>query len=315
MSDVHGALLAAVEGVIAEGLANPQVTDIICDTSKAVTFDYLDGRREKAGEVAPQRLGAIIDRIAGMSGKTQDDPQWAGGLLEAEFPLDGSRVQAWKPPLVHAPSMVIRIHRRQGENRPTIAVFAKLPSFREVVERIAEDRLNALIVGPTGSGKTTFLGAILDLIVEKHSEDRFISIEDVFELFCRSESWLALRSTPLISQRMLLKSALRALPTWIIPAECRDEVAIDMVESLTTGHAGLSTTHAGSCELGLSRIFQLCRGAKSPEMVAAAFQYVIEMRRKPPPDGRRYVHAFKEVRGYWDGRFQLTPVVSLEKVA
>jgi Flp pilus assembly CpaF family ATPase len=315
MSDVNAALLAAVDGVIAEALADDTVSDIICDTSGDVIVDRLDGQREKTGEVTSSRLGAIIDRIAGMSGKTQDDPIWAGGLLEAEFPLDGSRVQAWKPPLVHSPSLVIRIHRRQGENRPTIGAFAMLPSFSEAVERIAEDRLNALIVGPTGSGKTTFLGAILDLIVEKHSTDRFISIEDVFELFCRSESWLALRSTPLISQRMLLKSALRALPTWIIPAECRDEVAIDMVESLTTGHAGMSTTHAGSCELGLSRVHQLCRGAKTPEMVAAAFQYVIEMRRRPPPDGSRYVHALKEVRGYWDGRFQLDPITSQEKIA
>ena len=312
MSDVHSALSAAVEGVIAEGLANPLVTDILCDTNSAVMFDYLDGRREKAGEVTPPRLGAIIDRIAGMSGKTQDDPVWAGGLLEAEFPLDGSRVQAWKPPLVHSPSLVIRIHRRQGENRPGIDAFGLVPTYRDVIEHIVRQRLNALIVGSTGSGKTTLLGAVMDLIGE---DDRVVTIEDTFELYCRSKSWLALHSTPLITQRMLLKSALRALPTWIIVGEARDEVAIDLTESLTTGHPGLSTTHSGSCELGLSRVHQLCRGAKTPEMVAAAFQYVIEMRRKPPPDGSRYVHAICEVHGYSDGRFQLTPIASLEKVA
>jgi Flp pilus assembly CpaF family ATPase len=312
MSTVHSALLAAVEGVIAEGLANPQVTDIIADPGGAVFFDYLDGKREKSGEVSERRLRAIIDRIAGMLGKTQDDLIWAGGLLEGEVPLDGSRIQAWVPPLVHAPSLVIRIHRRQGENRPGIDAFGLCPSYRDVVEHVMRQRLNALIVGSTGSGKTTLLGAMLDLI---DVDDRILSIEDTFELYCRSKSWLALHSTPLITQRMLLKSALRALPTWIILGECRDEVAIDMVESLTTGHAGLSTTHAGSCELGLSRILQLCRGAKTPEMVASAFQYVIEMRRKPPPDGSRYIHAIKEVRGYSDGRFQLTPIASLEKVA
>jgi Flp pilus assembly CpaF family ATPase len=315
MSAVHSALLAAVEGVIAESLADDQVSDIICDPSTAVFVDRLDGKREKVGEVTSSRLGSIIDRIAGMSEKTQDDPIWAGGLLEAEFPLDGSRVQAWKPPLVHAPSMVIRIHRRHGENRPGIDAFGLCPAYREVVEHIVRNRLNMLIVGSTGSGKTTFLGAVLDLIAEIYPDDRIITIEDTFELYCRSESWLALHSTPTITQRMLLKSALRALPTWIIPGEVRDEVAIDMVESLTTGHPGMSTTHAGSCELGLSRVHQLCRGAKTPEMVASAFQYVIEMRRRPPPDGSRYVHALKEVHGYSDGRFQLTLIASLEKVA
>jgi Flp pilus assembly CpaF family ATPase len=315
MSDVNGALLAAVEGVIADGLANPHVTDIIADPGGPVFFDYLDGKREKSGEVSERRLRAIIDRIAGMLGKTQDDPQWAGGLLEGEVPLDGSRIQAWVPPLVHAPSLVIRIHRRQGENRPSIDAFGLCPSYRDVIEHIVRERLNALIVGSTGSGKTTFLGATLDLVAKIHPDDRVVTIEDRYEIYCRSESWLALHSTHLITQRMLLKSTLSALPTWIIPGEVRDEVAIDLVESLTTGHAGLSTTHAGSCELGLSRILQLCRGAKTPEMVADAFQYVVEMRRKPPPDGRRYVHAFKEVRGYSDGRFILTPVASLEKVA
>jgi Flp pilus assembly CpaF family ATPase len=314
MSDIHSALLVAVEGVIAEGLSDPQVTDILCDTSSRVYFDYLNGRRVKAGEIRSLRLRAIIDRIAGILGKTQDDPQWAGGLLEGELSLDGSRIQAWVPPIVHAPSLVIRIHRRQGENRPDIDAFKLPPGFRHVIGDLVNERKNALIVGSTGSGKTTLLGAILDLIATVWPADRLVTIEDTFELFCRSESWLALHATPFITQRMLLRSALRALPTWIVIGETRDEVSCDLVESLTTGHPGLSTTHAGNCELGLSRIHQLCRGAKTPQMVADAFQYVIEMRRKPPPDGRRYVHAFQEVRGYSDGRFQLTPIASQEIV-
>jgi Flp pilus assembly CpaF family ATPase len=298
------ALAHAVEGPIAEGLAQSDVTEIIVDPNGSVWFDMLRGSLVRQREVVlPQRLLSIINGIAGLLNK-----KVTSGLLEGELPLDGSRIQAWLPPVSPAgPSLVIRKHRKIGDEFPTLTLddYNLSTQARETIDHIVRERLNLLIVGSTASGKTTFAGAFLDAIAKTYPSDRVVTIEDTAELTCSADSLVQLHTTKDIDQRALVRSSMRARPDWLCIGEVRGPEAIDMVMSMTTGHSGFSTVHGGSFESGLTRIRQLCRlGGEdtiSPDMIADAIQYVILMRRVP--SGPRTVAGIAKILGFRDGRF------------
>jgi Flp pilus assembly CpaF family ATPase len=306
------ALLAAVEGPISDGLAKTDVTEVIVDPDGSVRYDYLYGTLERQhAQVRPAQLERVIVSIAGLLRK-----KIANGLLQGELVLDGSRVQAWLPPVSPAgPSIVIRKHRKQGvDGWPALTVedYSLPTSFRATLEKIVTERENLLIVGSTASGKTTFAGAFLNLISQSYPHDRIVSIEDTAELYCLSESKLQLHATDDVSQRDLVKTGMRARPDRLILGEVRDEAAIDMIMGLTTGHAGFSTVHGGSLDHGLTRVRQLSRmggeDTVSPEMISDAIQYVLLMRREP--SGPRRVAGIARVLGWRDGRYQLEHIAT-----
>jgi Flp pilus assembly CpaF family ATPase len=304
------ALLAIVQGPIAEGLQQRDVTEVIVDPDGTVLYDYLFGEMEARGRVARARLEAIIVGISGLL-----DKPIGFGLVQGELVLDGSRIQAWLPPVSpNGPSLVIRKHRRQGvDGWPSLTLddYEMPAPWRETLETMIDERQNLLIVGSTGSGKTTFAGAFLARVTAK-SRVRIVTIEDTAELnITNALSYLPLHSTDSgekkqITQRMLVKSAMRALPHWLVLGEVRDEAAIDLVEAAGTGHPGVSTVHGGTLEQGLTRVLQLCGRAISPEMVADAFPYVLLMRREP--SGPRRVAALAKVSCWRNGRFQFEPL-------
>ena len=294
------ALLATVAGPIADGLAQSDVSEVIVDPDGSVQYDRIMGSLETApGMVSPTRLDAIITQIAGMLGKKTLD-----GVLEGELPLDGSRVQAWLPPVsLRGPSLVIRKHRKQGvDGWPALTVddYVMPATYRAALEQIVHERLNVLVVGSTASGKTTFAGALLRLISDLYPRDRIVTIEDTAELYCAAKSYLALRSTEVISQELLAKTAMRARPDRIVLGEVRDRAAVAMIMGMSTGHAGLSTVHGGSVMQGLVRVQQLTRlGGEdtiTPTMIADAIHYVILMAREPA--GPRYVKEIAKVTGW-----------------
>lgn len=304
------ALFDAVEGPIADGLARNDVTEVIVDADGSVWYDHLYGTLERqAVDVRPAQLERIIVSVAGLL-----DKKIATGVLQGELVLDGSRIQAWLPPVSPAgPAIVIRKHRKQGvDGWPalTIADYSLPTGFSAALERIVVERHNLLIVGSTASGKTTFAGAFLNLISCIYPRDRIVSIEDTAELYCVSESKLQLHATDDVTQRDLVKTGMRARPDRLILGEVRGEEAIDMVMGLTTGHAGFSTVHGGSLEHGLTRIRQLTRlggeDTVSPEMISDAIQYVLLMQREP--SGPRRVAGIAKVLEWRDGRYHLEPI-------
>jgi Flp pilus assembly CpaF family ATPase len=296
--------------VIADGLADTSVTEVIVDPSGAVWYDRLYGslERQRGRDLPSRQVTRIITGIAGMLNKSIRD-----GILEGELLLDGSRIAAWLPPVCPAPSIAIRKHRKQGvDGWPALTLddYALSPLYRQALYMMAEERRNVLIVGSTGSGKSTFAGAFLNAITTIFPSDRIVTIEDTSELYCQAESWLALHATPTISQRMLLKTAMRARPDRLILGEVRDEAAIDMIMGLTTGHAGFSTIHGASCLHGLTRTLQLTRlngeNTVSPEMISDAIDYVVLMRRRP--NGPREVADIQKVVGWCDNRYHLEAI-------
>ena len=306
------ALLYAVEGPIADGLARPDVTEVIVDPNGSVWYDMLFGTLEKQpASVSRDRLTSVILGIAGLLGK-----KVTTGLLEGELPLDGSRIQAWLSPVsIGGPALNIRKRRKQGEDgwpALTLADYEMSSAVRETLDMIVDEHLNLIIVGSTSSGKTTFGGAFLHRISTMYPNDRVVTIEDTEELYCTSESWLPLHSTADVSQRDLLRTGMRARPDRLVVGEVRGSEAIDMVMSMNTGHSGFSTIHGGSVAGGLTRVRQCCRlGGEDtiePSMVADAIQYGLLMRRVP--SGPRTVAALEKVCGYERGRFQLEPVAA-----
>jgi len=306
------ALLAAVEGPIADGLARDDISEVMVNPDGSVWCDKIFGTLKRVGaDIRPARLEAIIRSIAGLLKKSV-----AGGLLEGELVLDGSRVQACLPPVsIGGPTLVIRKHRKQGEaGWPALTIddYPMPATFRATLETIVAERLNLLIVGSTASGKTTWAGAFLNLVSTMFPTDRIITIEDTAELYCTSECRVQLRATEDVSQRDLVRAAMRLRPDRLILGEVRDEAAIDMIMAATTGHPGFCTVHGETLEHGLTRVRQLTRltgeDTVAPDMISDAIHYVLLMRREPA--GPRYVAGIAKVLGWSGGRYQLEHIAT-----
>ncbi len=305
----RSALLAALDGVIARGLADDETSEIIVDPSGAVFFDRVYGAQERqVGEdLAPAQLMHVITKMAGHYGYKLDE-----GLLECELPWDGSRVQACLPPITQHATLNIRKTPKTGAKRRfRLANYAMCGAFRRVFDEIVLKRRSAVFIGATGSGKTSALGATINHITDL-CRDRVVTIEDAWELWCESESWVALHATPTISMRRLLKVAMRLKPDWLCVGEVRGEEAIEAIMGMHT-HPGLSSVHGRTIQRGLSRIRSCTRidgkDTVSTEDICDAIDYAILMQRARPEDGGgRFVAEIAQVVGYKDGRFVLEPV-------
>jgi len=225
--------------------------------------DGLPGRRhdgDRAG-AAPQRRSLDRDR-RGFLGvvATRETP-----IVEGEFPLDGSRFEGLLPPVVSSPAFTIR------KKPPTIFTLDDYvrkgivdQRQRERIRCAIEQYENILVVGGTGSGKTTLTNAIIDGIAAIHPDDRLVIIEDTAEIRCRSENAVILRSTVDVSMERLLRATMRLRPDRIVVGEVRGAEALALLKAWNTGHpGGVATVHANSAQAGLIRLEQLVAGSGS----------------------------------------------------
>lgn len=311
----HAELARVFGGEIGDLLACADTTEVLVNPDGQVYVDRIHAGMEPIGvRLHPDDVMNAIMTVAGELNATIDrEHPW----LQGELPLDGSRLQAWIPPLTTAPTLVIRKHRRQGvDGVPALRIEdyirdGSMPeAFAEHLRSAVRDHLNVLIVGSTSSGKTTFGGAYLNLITELCPNDRIITIEDTFELYCSSPNRVALRESPHASMRLLLQQSLRARPDRIIFGEVRNEAAHDLVMAWNTGHnGGFCTTHANGIADAMQRIETLVELAGyplAPRRIANAVQIVINMQRAS--NGARRVEEFAYVRGWRNGEYLLESV-------
>jgi len=304
-------------GAIGEALSDPAVTEVMVNPDGAVYVDrlFLGITPEPVGRLEPRDVLNAIITVAGELGKVVDVDN---PTLQGELPLDGSRLQAWIPPAVRRPTLVIRKHRRQGvDGVPALCIADYLtantiaPNYVEHLREAVVRRRNVIIVGGTGSGKTTFGGAYLNLVSELCPRDRIVTIEDTYELYCQSRNWVALRSSDSVSMRTLLKQTLRARPDRIIFGEVRDEAAHDLMMAWNTGHSGgLCTIHANGVFDAFDRIealveIALSRAAPS-KTIAKAVHLIVGLVREP--DGPHRVTDLAYVHGWKEGEYQLESV-------
>jgi P-type conjugative transfer ATPase TrbB len=201
---------------------------------------------------AESAMGSIADALH--TTVTRDSP-----ILEGELPLDGSRFEGLIPPVVAAPTFTIR--------KKAVKVFTLDDYVRsgvmsalqkEKIETGVAARNNILVVGGTGSGKTTFTNAVIEAMTRLAPEDRLVIIEDTAEIQCPAENAVILRSSVDVSMQQLLRATMRLRPDRILVGEVRGGEALALLKAWNTGHpGGVATIHANGAEAGLVRMEQL----------------------------------------------------------
>ncbi len=263
----------------------------------------------------------IIDRIVAPLGRRIDE---ASPYVDARL-TDGSRVNAIIPPIsLIGPTITIR---KFAKNPFTLEQLIQLgtvtPEALQFLKACVEARLNIVISGGTGSGKTTFLNVLSQFIP---SDERIITIENAAELQLRQEHVVTLESRPPniegrgeITIRQLVINSLRMRPDRIIVGEIRDEAALDMLQAMNTGHDGsLTTAHSNSPRDTLTRIetMTLMAGMDMPvrairEQIASALDIVVHQERLR--DGTRKVVNIAEISGMEGDVITMTDVFSFEQ--
>jgi pilus assembly protein CpaF len=254
-------------------LRDRTVSDILVTTPRLVYVER-NGRLERTAIEFKdnQHLLRIIERVVSRVGRRIDD---SSPMVDARLP-DGSRVNAVIPPLaVDGPLLSIR---RFSKDALQAADLIRNRSLTEpmvtLLEASVKARLNIIISGGTGAGKTTFLNLLSGFIPE---HERIVTIEDAAELQLRQVHVARLETRPpniegkgVVLQRHLLINALRMRPDRIIVGEVRGEEALDMLQAMNTGHDGsLTTIHANSPRDAISRM-EVMIGMSSSNMPAAS---------------------------------------------
>ena len=252
-----------------------------------------------------ERLRRVIERIVSRVGRRIDE---SSPLVDARLP-DGSRVNAIIPPLaVGGSALTIRKFANDPfQTRDLIDLGTITEAIGELLYACVQARLNIIISGGTGTGKTTLLNVLSSYIP---ADDRVVTIEDAVELQLQQEHVVRLESRPQniegkgeVTIRDLVRNSLRMRPDRIVVGECRGGEALDMLQAMNTGHDGsLSTVHANSPRDAIARLetLALMAGMDLPlravrEQVASAIDVIIHVSRLR--DGSRRVTHVTEVLG------------------
>jgi len=287
-------------------LADPTVSDILVNTYKHVYIERKGMLEATSVQFRDNvHLMGIIDRIVSAIGRRVDE---SSPMVDARL-ADGSRVNAIIPPLaVDGPCLSIRRFGRDpltaddllNNNSLTLAML-------DLMRGCVKARLNVLISGGTGAGKTTFLNVLSSFISNR---ERIVTIEDAAELQLHQEHVVRLETRPpniegkgAIHQRQLVINSLRMRPDRIIVGEVRSEEALDMLQAMNTGHDGsLTTIHANTPRDALARLETMVAMASLnlPQsairrQISSAIDVVVQVSRLS--DGTRKVVSLAEITG------------------
>ncbi len=293
-------------GPITPLLLDEEISDILVNTHRQVYVERLGRLEMTAVNFRDEaHLRHIIDRIISRVGRRIDE---SSPLVDARLP-DGSRVNAIIPPAaLDGPILSIRRFRRRALSIEDLLELGTLtPSIAQMMTGACRARLNSLITGGTGSGKTTLLNILSRYIP---NEERIITIEDSAELMMQQPHVVRLETRPpniegkgQITQRDLVKNALRMRPDRIVVGEVRGEEVLDMLQAMNTGHDGSMTTiHSNGPRDALHRLenLVLMAGHALPdrairEQIASAIEIMVHVSRLS--DGTRRVLSVQELLG------------------
>ncbi|MBI2170024.1 MAG: CpaF family protein [Actinobacteria bacterium] len=294
-------------GPVEEFLKDEAVTEVMVNGTAPIYVER-EGKisATSARFLSDEHLRRVIDRIVTKVGRRIDE---SSPMVDARLP-DGSRVNAIIPPLaVDGPSLTIRKFAKDPYGVSDLIGFGTMT--REVADLMSagvEGKLNVLVSGGTGTGKTTLLNVLSGFIPD---DERIVTIEDAVELRLHQEHVVRLESRPPniegrgeVTIRDLVRNALRMRPDRIVVGEVRGGEALDMLQAMNTGHEGsLSTVHANSPRDALSRIetMVLMAGMDLPmrvvrEQIASAIDVIVHLARLR--DGSRRVVQITEIEGF-----------------
>lgn len=289
-----------------DAFGDPRTVEIMLNGDGVLWQERLGERMRAIGRMSPSQAEAIVKTVAGYYGKeiTRSNP-----TIESDFPLDGSRFAAQLPPVVVGPTFAVR--------KRAVAVFTLdeyvaegilSPAQRDAIGHAVRRHRNILVVGGTGSGKTTLVNAIIREMSDTDGDERVLIIEDTGEIQCLARNHVQYRTSPEVNMTQLLRASLRMRPDRILVGEVRGPEALDLLMAWNTGHeGGAATLHANDARAGLSRLAMLI--SMHPDapraiepLIGEAVHLLVYIARTA--DGRR-VQEILEVEGYVDGHYRL----------
>jgi type IV secretion system protein TrbB len=278
-------LVRDLGAVAMEALSRPGCRELIRNADGALWYEGVGTGMVRIGTMRDAQAEAVIKTVAGYHGK---EATRAKPIVEGELPIDGSRFAGQLPPIVSSPTFAIR--------KKAVAVFTldeyvksgtMTSEQRDAIGRAVRDHENILVIGGTGSGKTTFVNAVVHEMVLNDPAERICIIEDTGELQCTADNFAQYHTTFDVSMTHLLKLILRMRPDRILVGEVRGAEALDLLDAWNTGHpGGAATLHANNAMSGLTRLKSLItRNSAAPKeieaLIAEAVNVVVHITRTP----------------------------------
>jgi type IV secretion system protein TrbB len=280
------------------------IVEIMLNADGTLWIERLGTGMECIGTMSPSQAESVICSVAAYHTEvvTRDNP-----IFEGELPLNGERFEALIPPVVSAPVFTIRL---KASKIFTLAEYVSARIMtehqREMIESAVLNRRNILVVGGTGTGKTTLTNAIIEAIERLAPDHRLIIIEDTAEIQCSAKNVNLLHATDTVDMLRLLKATMRLRPDRILVGEVRGPEALALLKAWNTGHpGGAATVHANGARAGLIRLEQLIAETSANAMqrlIAEAVNVIVSIIKTP--EGRK-IDEILTVRGFQDGDYVL----------
>jgi pilus assembly protein CpaF len=303
-------------------LHDPEVTEIMINSAKQIYVEQ-HGKLSLSPVTfeSTEQLMQVIDRIVSSIGRRVDE---SSPMVDARL-KDGSRVNVIIPPLaLRGPTVTIRKFAKEAFTVDDLVTFGSVThDMARYLRACVRGRLNVVVSGGTGSGKTTTLNVLSGFIPD---DERIVTIEDAAELQLRQAHVVTLETRPAniegkgrVSIRELVINSLRMRPDRIVIGECRGGEALDMLQAMNTGHDGsLTTLHANNPRECVGRLetLVLMAGAELPsrairEQIGSAVNIIVQQDRLR--DGTRKVVSITEVLGCTGGEVQLQEIFTFHQ--
>src|SRR6201993_1808175 len=237
-------------------LEHPQTIEILLNADGTLWQEKLGGQMEIIGEMSAARAEAVMRTIAACLNTVIT---WDHPMLEGELPLDGSRFAGQLPPVVAAPTFAVR---KRASSVFTLNQYVEqgimTPEQKQKLCSAIREHQNILVIGGTGSGKTTLTNGLIHEMTCSCPHERIIIIEDTGEIQCAARNAVLYHTAGEVTMTALLKTSMRMRPDRILVGEVRGAEALDLLMGWNTGHpGGIATLHANTASSGLPRLASL----------------------------------------------------------
>jgi P-type conjugative transfer ATPase TrbB len=307
MLQSHSRLVRKLQDALGERLCialdDPTVVEIMLNPDGKLFIERLGHGVVPAGEMLSTAAETVIGSVAHALQLEADGER---PIISGELPIGGHRFEGLLPPIVNSPTFTIR--RRASQLIPLndyVTTKVMTEAQASIIRSAIANRLNIVIAGGTGSGKTTLANAVIAEVVSMALDDRMVILEDTSEIQCSAENAVSLHTSDSVDMARLLKSTMRLRPDRIIVGEVRDGAALTLLKAWNTGHpGGVTTIHSNTAMSALRRLEQLTAEASQQPMQAVigeAVDLVISIERSGR--GRR-VREVLRVEGFNGSRYQ-----------